>query len=147
MKMGRPSKYDIKFCQLVVDIGEEGGSLTEMASACGVLRETMSDWQKRHEEFDNAVKLAQQASQRWWEQKARDATFGKVPGFNATAYIFQMKNRFGHDYQDVHKIDAQSTVNHNHTLKLDNLNADQLEQLASMLRASDDGVKVIEHEG
>jgi hypothetical protein len=101
--MGRPTKYDPKFCQTVIDVGEEGGSLTEMASACGVLRETMTDWRGKHEAFDNAVKLAQQASQRWWEERARDATFGKVPGFNATAYIFQMKNRFGHDYSDVQR--------------------------------------------
>lgn len=146
MTAGRPSKYDPKFCQKIIEVGEAGGSKTEMASACGVLLETMNSWVDVHEAFANAMKIAVQASQTWWEEKGRQATFGGQPGFNATSFIFQMKNRFGHDYQDVHKVDAQQTINHNHTLKIDQLSAEQLESLALMLAPKADDSLLIEYE-
>lgn len=99
--MAPKSKYDPKFCQLVIDKGEEGGSLTEMATAIGISRDTFYAWREEHEAFGNAIRIALQASQAWWEEKGRQATFGGQPGFNATAFIFNMKNRFGHDYSDV----------------------------------------------
>jgi len=39
-------------------------------------------------------------SQGWWESKGREATFGGVPNFNATSFIFNMKNRFPADWRD-----------------------------------------------
>ena len=137
-------KYDPKFCQLVIDIGERGGSLAEMAQECGVLRDTMMIWAKEIEPFGRAIQIAKQAAQVVWEKKGLDATFGKTPGFNATSYIFNMKNRFGHDYSDVSRVDVNSTVNHN--LQLDSLTQDQLAQLASMLAPKSAEPLVIEGE-
>lgn len=144
---GRPSEFDPKFCQQVIDLGEEGCSLTEMAVAIGVSRETFHNWREAHESFGKAVKMALENSQAWWESESRKATFGKTPGFNATSYIFNMKNRFGHDYSDVSRVDVNSTVNHN--INLDSLTQDQLTQLALMLapKASEDDALVIDHEG
>lgn len=99
-KGGRPTKYKPEFCETVVSIGKEGGSKAEMACAIGVMRNTMGDWEKDHPEFSNAVKLAVEESQAWWEKKGRSATFGGYEGFNASAFIFQMKNRFRDDYRD-----------------------------------------------
>ena len=42
------------------------------------------------------------ASEAWWERQGRLATFGHIEGFNATSYIFQMKNRFRADCRDRH---------------------------------------------
>jgi hypothetical protein len=99
-KRGRPSKYDPKFCDAVVAVGEDGGTLAEMAVACGVNRETINDWIAAHPEFSDAIKLGIQKAQAWWEEKGRIATFGGMPGFNATSYIFHMKNRFKDDWRD-----------------------------------------------
>ena len=98
-KPGRPSKYDPAFCELVVELGEMGKSLTQMASRIGVLKETMMDWTKVHPEFSAAVSMAVQLSQSWWED-AGQSGLAMGRDFNAVAFQFQMKNRFRADYTD-----------------------------------------------
>ena len=98
--VGRPSKYDPAYCATVIELGREGASKAEMTHALGVSRPTMDGWAAQHPEFLYSVKEAIDLAQGWWEQKGREATFGGSPGFNATAFIFQMKNRFPNDWRD-----------------------------------------------
>lgn len=100
MPAGRPSKYDPKMCEAVIDAGAEGMTLAEMANEIGVNRSTMREWMETHSEFSAAVKSGLDKAQAWWEQKGREATFGAIDGYNATSYIFQMKNRFKEDWAD-----------------------------------------------
>lgn len=97
---GRPTKYRPEFCQQVIECGEQGMSLAEMASELDIHYTTFLAWQDEIPEFSNAVKEARRKSQSWWERQGRIATFGGVEGFNATSYIFQMKNRFREDWND-----------------------------------------------
>lgn len=99
-KVGRPSKYDPAFCDTVVSIGEEGGTLAAMADSCDIDRATLNDWIEIHPEFSRAVKRGLQKAQVLWERKGMAATFGDVDGFNATSFIFNMKNRFKEDWRD-----------------------------------------------
>jgi transposase len=108
MPAGRPTKYKPEFCDAVIKAGEEGDTLVGMAEACDVSRETINEWMKIHPQFSDAVKLGLQKSQFWWEKKGRLATFGEVPGFNATSYIFQMKNRFKEDWREKQDVDVTS---------------------------------------
>ncbi len=75
-------------------------TLAEMANAIGVDRATVKNWMEQHEEFFHAVKSGLDKAQAWWEAKGREATFGGIDGYNATSYIFQMKNRFKDDWAD-----------------------------------------------
>jgi Homeodomain-like domain-containing protein len=101
-KVGRPSKYDPSFCDLVIELGAQGKSKAQIAAALGVHRETVNIWTKAHPEFSDAIKGAQDLALAWWE------TVGQMnmcrQGFNATAFIFQMKNRFPADYKEKHEI-------------------------------------------
>jgi hypothetical protein len=90
MPAGRPSKYDPAMCQTVIQCGREGMGKAEMAAELDVA-------------YSEAVKHAQRLSQAWWEKMGRVSTFGGVDGFNATSYIFQMKNRFRADWNDTVK--------------------------------------------
>lgn len=110
MPMGRPTKYDPAYCETVIAVGERGGSLTEMAQEIGVVRETLGDWRARHPDFSAAVNAGIQACQAWWERKGREATFGGCDGFNATAWIFNMKNRFRDDWRDKHEFEHQGGI-------------------------------------
>ena len=103
MPAGRPSKYDPAFCDMVIAAGQEGMGKAEMAAEIGVAYSTFDLWTQEHEEFSEAVKQARRLSQAWWEKQGRVATFGGVDGFNATSYIFQMKNRFREDWNDTVK--------------------------------------------
>jgi AcrR family transcriptional regulator len=105
MRFGRPTKYEDEMCKRVIELGREGASLTQMAAELGISRETFYVWIDTRDSFSDAVKEAHLLAQAWWEQKGQDATFGKVPGFNALSYIFQMKNRFRHDWRESQHIE------------------------------------------
>lgn len=98
-KIGRPSKYDPTYCDLVLELGAEGMSKAQMAACIGVNRDTLQEWSRVHPEFSVALKNATELALAWWETAGqRNMT---RQGFNATAYIFQMKNRFRDEYRDV----------------------------------------------
>lgn len=100
MPAGRPSKYDPAFCERVIELGAEGKTLAEMAADLDIDRSTFRAWANDKPEFYAAVKAGLDKAQGWWENNGRVATFGGFDGFNATSYIFQMKNRFKEDWRD-----------------------------------------------
>lgn len=102
-KRGRPTKYDPKMCDKVIECGKEGMSKCEMALELDIAYDTFDRWQNERQDFSEAVKAAMRHSQAWWERNGRMATFGGVDGFNATSYIFNMKNRFRADWNDTVK--------------------------------------------
>ncbi len=105
---GRPTDYDESFCERVIELGKEGASKAEMAAELGIVRQTLDNWCEAHSEFMDAVKQAVSWSQAWWEKQGRVATFGGTEGFNATSFIFNMKNRFPSDWKD--KVEQDQTV-------------------------------------
>jgi len=84
----------------------------EMAAELDVAYDTFEKHQAENPEFLEAVKRALRLSQAWWEGKGRIATFGGIDGYNATSYIFQMKNRFKEDWRD--KVDSDQ----NHSIRV-----------------------------
>lgn len=110
--MARPSKYDPAFCEAVLEFGKEGMGRAEIAAELEINRETLNEWCKAHPEFSDAIKSALDLSQAWWERKGREGAVGKVDGFNATGYIFQMKNRFREDWNDTVKQEVNGTMKH-----------------------------------
>lgn len=110
MTRGRPTKYDPKFCEAVIEAGARGDTLAGMAEECDVDRATINDWMEKHEDFSRAVKRGLQKAQALWESKGMAATFGEVEGFNATSYIFNMKNRFKADWRDKQEVDNSMTI-------------------------------------
>jgi len=99
-KVGRPTKYNSAMCERVIECGSQGMGKCEMAEELGITFTSFETYQQQHPEFLEAVKEALRKSQAWWERKGREATFGAVDGYNATSYIFQMKNRFKQDWAD-----------------------------------------------
>jgi len=112
MPAGRPSKYDPSFCDAVIACGRDGMGKAEMAAEIGVAYSTFDLWTQEHPEFSEAVKEARRLSQAWWEKQGRVATFGAIEGFNATSYIFQMKNRVREDWNDTVKQEVSANVKH-----------------------------------
>ena len=100
MPAGRPTDYKPALCDRVLELGAEGKTLAEIAADLDVARSTLNDWRAKHEEFAYAINRALEKAQAWWENNGRIATFGGFDGFNATSYIFQMKNRFRDDWRD-----------------------------------------------
>ena len=103
--IGRPSKYSPDFCERVVSSGAEGKTLAGMAEDLDIDRSTLNEWIERHDDFSRAVKRGLQKSQAWWENQGRIATFGGIEGYNATSFIFNMKNRFPDDWRDKQEVE------------------------------------------
>jgi transposase len=93
-KVGRPTKYKPEYCDTVIEIMAQGASKAECCVKLGVTPQTFLNWIAANPEFLESVKLGSLMSKAWWEEKGRNATFGLTEGFNATSYIFNMKNRF-----------------------------------------------------
>ncbi len=92
---GRPTDYKPKHCKTVIELMKEGASKAEVCLELSCSFQTFLTWQEKHPEFLEAVKRGLHLSKGKWEQMGRKAAFGQVEGFNATAWIFNMKNRFG----------------------------------------------------
>lgn len=83
----------------MLDLGAEGKSRAQIAASLGVSRDTIHEWSRVHREFSDALRKAKDLELAWWESAGQMNMTRQ--GFNATAFIFQMKNRFRDDYRDV----------------------------------------------
>ena len=111
--MSRPTKYKPEYCQGIIDFMSEGKSLVAFAAQIEVNPDTVYEWEKVHDEFSEAIKVARAKCQAWWEREGQRGLFmGKGESFSASAWIFNMKARFG--YRDKQEVD----VNHGGMLEL-----------------------------
>ena len=109
-KMGRPTKYDPAMCDILAGSGHNGEGMAEAIVLLGISRDSFYNWQEAHKDFSDAVKDYRHRSQAWWEHQGRMATFGATPGYNATSFIFNMKNRFGEDWRDKHEVENKHGI-------------------------------------
>ncbi len=81
----------------MLEVYEQGASDTVVRAQvlAGMGERTWYRLRDREPEFDEAVEAGRRLSQVWWEKIARDAVNRTMQTFNATLWIFNMKNRFG----------------------------------------------------
>lgn len=103
--VGRPTGYRRTICPKVIQWGADGKTWTSIAALLGITRDTLYQWTERHPEFSDAMKLSRQLAQMWWEDTLAQQARGELPGGNATAAIFAMKNQFPDDYKDRREIE------------------------------------------
>lgn len=97
-KSGRPTKYKPEMCETIVELMREGASKTEVCAEIGISKETMKQWTTPEsdyyvKEFSDSVKQGVELSKAWWLKKGRIGI--DADKFNATPWVFNMKNRFG----------------------------------------------------
>lgn len=105
MAGGRPTKYNKKYCQQLIEFAKTGKSYEAFAGFLGVSKQTIYDWEKRHPEFLDAKRQFRALSQQWWEEQGIEGLWdvteyedGKPVAkkkINQAIWIFNMKNRFG----------------------------------------------------
>ena len=105
--VGRPSKYDPKYCAMAVNFLRDGYSVTALAGKLGVARSTVFKWAEENEEFSDALKTGQALAALFWEDRLRDVAM--TGEGNATAAIFGVKNRSREEWRDKHEVDHSST--------------------------------------
>jgi len=109
-KGGRPTKYKKKYCRELIEHMEEGFSYTTFAAKIEVNLDSLYEWEKVNPEFSEAKKKAFRKCQMFWEEMGINGALGKLFGFNASSWIFNMKNRFKWtDRQEV-KVDTPTPI-------------------------------------
>ena len=101
--VGRPSKYEPKFADMVLEDMAAGYSLTAFAGLIGVSRSTINEWIDSQPAFSEAVSRGKAMRLRDWETVAiKMRTNGGGPG-GATITIFGLKNMGGDEWVDLTK--------------------------------------------
>lgn len=101
-KRGPKSKWKAEFPEMLIEEMAKGYSIEAFCGKIGISIDTFYRWETEHPQLSEAKKLGICQSQLFWERAGMAGMFGKTKGFNATVWIFSMKNRFGwRDKKDV----------------------------------------------
>jgi hypothetical protein len=105
--LGRPSKYDPKYCAEIVDLGKEGFSRWQICSRINIGLHNMLAWEGAHEEFRQALEESRLHALSYWEDLARDH-IKEVPGgvkLNTGLWSRSMAARFPDQYRENSKVE------------------------------------------
>lgn len=107
MPIGRPTKYDPKYCEMLVEHMASGLSFDAFAGDVNVAISTIYEWEKAHTAFSEAKKLGFSKNLSWWEKQGSMGLWQdrEGPQFNTTNFVFQMKNR--HRWRNAHDVEIQ----------------------------------------
>ena len=95
LKTNGGTRYHPSICKDIVAFMKRGYSKTVIAAQLKINPDTLRRWIKEHKELADAIEEGMMHSQLWWETLGIRGASGKVKGFNASAWVFNMKNRFG----------------------------------------------------
>jgi hypothetical protein len=120
MPAGRPTSYDPKFCEMLIDHMAKGYSFESFGSVTDTCKDTLYEWVKVHPEFSDSRKKALDKNRFWWETQAIENILNKKEmtrdkdgntvlvetSINAPIWIFNMKNRFKEEWRDKQEIET-----------------------------------------
>lgn len=112
-KLGRPTKFEPRFCEMLLDHMREGKSFETFGPKIGVESKTLYNWCDSHPSFLQAKNRAFDLCRAWWEDKSQELLSNTAQGerLNAPVWIFNMKNRFG--WTDKTEETGHKTINVN----------------------------------
>ncbi len=130
MPAGRPTEWTPELGEQILDLMTSGLSLAAAAAELNIHRQRVYEWEGRHPEFADAVKLARSKRQLFLERRLLTADSGPV----VTSSIFALKNASPDDWRDVkaHELTGKDggAIKHEHT-DMTRLDDDELHRLAS----------------
>lgn len=94
--VGRPTDYKPQYAEEILSLMAEGLSLAAAAAELGIHRQRVYEWEERHPEFADTIKLARSKRQLFLERRLLSAEAGPV----VTSTIFALKNAGQGDWRD-----------------------------------------------
>lgn len=143
--IGRPSKYDPAYCEVVIELGKLGKSDSQMAAALNVDRASIYRWRDEHSEFRACLSRAQTFAHAVWDGMGFDGATGAYGrDFNALAWKVSVQSRFREDYTErrVQEISGanggpvQTVVEQRTTIDASKLTPEQRDALRAALMAA-----------
>ncbi len=92
-KIGSPTKYDPKYCDMLIEHMSQGLSYETFAAVISVSRQTIYDWEE-NTEFLDAKRVAFEKCRLFWEKLGVGGTAGKIRNFSSGTWVYNMKCRF-----------------------------------------------------
>ena len=112
-----------------------------LSNACFEIDEnTLQRYISEFPEDFRTIKKARRKRQLFWEQMGIDGAMGLIDGFNATTWIFNMKNRFG--WHDNKEIQTNNSI-HNEKLKTQ----EKPETIEEIIRKGKEAIDALERKG
>jgi len=104
------SSYSKDFCNKLVKHMAEGYDFNSFAKVVGVSQNTLNRWVIDRPLFKEAKEVGEAAYYHHWIDLGIKGAKGLVKGYNASTWIFTMKNKFG--WKDIveNAIKSESTV-------------------------------------
>lgn len=102
---GRPTKYDPKYCDEVIEVMRAGFSLTAFCGIIQVLPQTVANWRKTYPEFDEACQLAKTARLIHWEESSIKVGRGAGGPGAAPMVQFALRNLSADEYPDKQRVE------------------------------------------
>lgn len=102
--MSAESKYEPRFCQMLIDHMSQGKSFESFGATAKVGRRTLFDWLEKHQDWKEAKERGEMAALSFFETRLMAGISGqKVQNFdhklsNPTLLIFALKTRFHKTY-------------------------------------------------
>ena len=124
--VGRPSKYDPRYCEEMVAFCADGFSLTGYAGFIGVDRDTLTAWADAYPEFSLACRKAKAARTLGLEKDASRVRKDGGGAGSATLIVFGLKNFAPDEYADVQTNKLVGDANH--PITIENVTARELVQ-------------------
>jgi hypothetical protein len=109
--VGRPSEFDPAYIAIALDyMGDQGKSITQLARHLRVSKQSIYNWMDKYPEFLDALKMAQEWGQGYWEDRLEDMMTDRSA--NAPLVKLYFSNRFGWtDRSDEEKKSEPITIN------------------------------------
>lgn len=98
---GRPTDYTPDLGEKILGLMAQGLSLAAAAAECDIHRQRVYEWERKHPDFSEAVKLGRGKRQHYLENKMLNAKDGP----SVTACIFALKNANPEDWRDKHEVE------------------------------------------
>jgi transposase len=107
-QVGRPTDYMPEHCDVVIALGKQGKSYTQIAVNLDISKKTLYNWADEHPEFLHALERARECAQDWWETKGQQGL--DADKFNASVWAKSMSCRFPDDYSDKNKVEHSGSI-------------------------------------
>lgn len=91
---GRPTKYEPRFCEMLIFHFSQGLSFESFAGEIFVDVQTLYNWTKENKEFFEAKALGESQSLSIWEKTGGPGSAFLGSGFNTGVWVHNMKCRF-----------------------------------------------------
>jgi len=104
--MARPTDFTPELGERILAFMAEGLSLAAAAAECDIHRQRVYEWEERHPEFADTVKLARVKRQAFLERRLLKAVDGPV----VTSSIFALKNAGPDDWRDKREVEHSGGV-------------------------------------